>query len=555
MQLLFTHRFARMGFRVQKNPLNDIDLTGVYIMKLLIVDDEELTRIGLIESINWSELGITEIFQADDGQHGLSCALKNRPEIILCDVRMPRMDGIKMVESLQELLPDTVVVFMSGYSDKEYLKAAIKLKAINYVEKPLNLQEIRDAVLEGIQNYNQKQKNLRSETWQQLENSSKLAMQLTLPYEKNSAIISQLCDTLSLQEAESAVFTTFLIKIPQSGQIDEESHHNLSMALDVFLAAYHLSSLMVERHQLYIVFHVYGSAEPSTRVLNEISSFLQNQLSKYGNYFICRGERANGISRAYQSYESAVILMQSSFFFDPCTLLCCEILGRKKPSEEITSFFSHDYAVDLSDALAFKDKEKCDQILKEMYCFFYKNAEVLSDQARDIYYKLFTVLQDMRKKMKVADEPSDAKGPATLISYLEQFHSYGELHQALISKVDYYFSQLDNQVEENSTVFLIKEYISKNFQHESLSVKDISEYVYLSASYVCTLFKSETGKTLNQYITEYRMEKAKLLLQDPRYKIADISSKVGYSDGNYFGKSFKKAVGLSPSEYREKMIK
>ncbi len=171
---------------------------------------------------------------------------------------------------------------------------------------------------------------------------------------------------------------------------------------------------------------------------------------------------------------------------------------------------------------------------------------MLSDQAQDIYYKLFTVLQDMRKKMKVADEPSDAKGPATLISYLEQFHSYGELHQALISKVDYYFSQLDNQVEENSTVFLIKEYISKNFQHESLSVKDISEYVYLSASYVCTLFKSETGKTLNQYITEYRMEKAKLLLQDPRYKIADISSKVGYSDGNYFGKSFKKAVGLSP---------
>ena len=58
---------------------------------------------------------------------------------------------------------------------------------------------------------------------------------------------------------------------------------------------------------------------------------------------------------------------------------------------------------------------------------------------------------------------------------------------------------------------------------------------------------------LNQYLTEYRMEKAKQLLADPRYKITDISSRVGYSDGNYFGKSFKKYTGFSPSEYREKM--
>ena len=75
--------------------------------------------------------------------------------------------------------------------------------------------------------------------------------------------------------------------------------------------------------------------------------------------------------------------------------------------------------------------------------------------------------------------------------------------------------------------------------------------MYFSSSYVCTLFKNETGKTLNQYLTEFRMEKAKSLLKDSRYKINDISSKVGYSDGNYFGKTFKKFVGLSPSEYRE----
>ena len=79
--------------------------------------------------------------------------------------------------------------------------------------------------------------------------------------------------------------------------------------------------------------------------------------------------------------------------------------------------------------------------------------------------------------------------------------------------------------QENPTIFLIIQYISQNYMKETLSVKDISAHVFLSASYVCTFFKNETGRTLNQYITEYRMEKAKQLLQDSRYKIADISSK------------------------------
>ena len=141
-----------------------------------------------------------------------------------------------------------------------------------------------------------------------------------------------------------------------------------------------------------------------------------------------------------------------------------------------------------------------------------------------------------------------------IISYLEHFNSYSEMHWDLVNKTSLFFEKANTVFEENATIFMIKEYISKNYQNENLSVKDISEHVHFSASYVCTFFKNETGKTLNQYLMEYRMEKAKKLLQDPRYRIAEISAKIGYNDGNYFGKSFKKYVGLSPSEYREKML-
>ena len=97
-----------------------------------------------------------------------------------------------------------------------------------------------------------------------------------------------------------------------------------------------------------------------------------------------------------------------------------------------------------------------------------------------------------------------------------------------MDKTSEFFRKAESSSQENPTIFLIKDYM-----HETLSVKDISEHVFLSTSYVCTFFKSETSQTLNQYLTEYRMEKAKQLLKDARFKISDISSLVGYSDGNY----------------------
>ena len=99
-------------------------------MKLLIVDDEELTRTGVISSLDWSSLGIDEVIQADDGVHGLETARLYKPEIILCDVRMPRMDGITMLERLEKLLPDSVAIFMSGYSDKEAQSSQLHRKTI-----------------------------------------------------------------------------------------------------------------------------------------------------------------------------------------------------------------------------------------------------------------------------------------------------------------------------------------------------------------------------------------------------------------------------------------
>ena len=120
-------------------------------MKLLIVDDEKLTREGIIASINFDELGISEIYEANDGIAGLEKAKTCPPDIVLCDIRMPRMNGIDMLDAITAIDPDIPFIMMSGYYDKEYLKAAIRLKAINYIEKPIVPAEMEDALKKAIE--------------------------------------------------------------------------------------------------------------------------------------------------------------------------------------------------------------------------------------------------------------------------------------------------------------------------------------------------------------------------------------------------------------------
>lgn len=517
-------------------------------MKLLIVDDEELTRTGVISSLDWTSLGIDEVLQADDGIHGLEAARIHKPEIILCDVRMPRMDGISMLERLEKILPDTVPIFMSGYSDKEYLKAAIKLKAVNYIEKPFTLTEIKDTIKEARNLYLQKVHSRRGEALHSLETASKLALQFTIPYGNDSQLITDLASELGLTINASTYFTSFIVKSELFFDTSVPSITDFNQKLQEFLDSFHMQCIYLEKKTQYLVYFFFSQNEPTSRQLQSVSDYLCKYFASIGRYSIGRGDSVYGLSRAYQSYTSAVILLQSCYFFSENTLLTTEVLDEL--SDLSGNILSESPAARFADALSDLNKPAVDKILTQLYDTFYQNHRVLINSVKDLYYKLFLVLEDARHQQKIAASGN----PDSIAETIDKCFTFPELHKTLVTKTDEYFSSAASSSEENPTIFLIKDYISKNYMNESLSVKDISSHVFLSTSYVCTFFKNETGQTLNQFITEYRMEKAKQLLKDARFKIADISSRVGYSDGNYFGKSFKKYSGFSPSEYREQNL-
>ena len=126
------------------------------MIKVLIADDERFTRQGILDMVDWDKLNVSEVKEAYDGINALEILKDFEPNILLTDVRMPRLNGIDLAFKARELYPNCMILFMSGYSDKEYLKSAIKLKAINYVEKPIEIEELEEnlnnAILEFVKN-------------------------------------------------------------------------------------------------------------------------------------------------------------------------------------------------------------------------------------------------------------------------------------------------------------------------------------------------------------------------------------------------------------------
>lgn len=112
-------------------------------MKLMVVEDEKVIRNGLLKHVPWQKLGVWEVQAAENGEKALELAETFHPDIVLSDIRMPGMSGIELCRTLREKYPEIEIIFSTGYADKEYLKAAIDLHAVGYVEKVCALKKCR----------------------------------------------------------------------------------------------------------------------------------------------------------------------------------------------------------------------------------------------------------------------------------------------------------------------------------------------------------------------------------------------------------------------------
>ena len=207
----------------------------------------------------------------------------------------------------------------------------------------------------------------------------------------------------------------------------------------------------------------------------------------------------------YKSYNSAVIELQNSFFNQENTH---RIYEDKDTYDTFYDLDRLDMENRLREVLLQLNRESALALSEELLSTLTGAGSVLPNQVKDLYYKLLTVIRTTYKILKI-QAPDLGESDHSLWGYVSSCESVYELQELLKARLELLFSTAKSKTENNMTIYLIKEFIAGRYQDETLSVKDISDHVKLSSSYVCTLFKNDTGMTLNQYLTEYRIGRAK----------------------------------------------
>lgn len=116
------------------------------MIKVVVIDDETLVRKGIVMETDWASLGCTVIAEASNGEEGLEAIKKYEPDLIVCDIKMPKMDGLTMLKKMRAEENDTPIIFLTAYSDFSYAKEAIKLSATDYLLKPFEDGELEETV-------------------------------------------------------------------------------------------------------------------------------------------------------------------------------------------------------------------------------------------------------------------------------------------------------------------------------------------------------------------------------------------------------------------------
>ncbi|WP_020620528.1 response regulator transcription factor [Paenibacillus daejeonensis] len=537
--------------------------------KLIIVDDEYSTRNGLKLCINWFEYGIEVVGEAENGNKGTELANRIRPDIVLTDVKMPSMDGIEMVNRLKNELPDTKFVFISGYDDIGFLKSAMKMDAVDYILKPVNLEELK-AVIQKIMAMT-KQEESRRDMLQQMNarlNQSipllreKFLIQLIRDRHADRISMEKRIDFLDLMLPYESPYCALIIRInnPRTvfAAMTEQNTQLISFAIQnicqeiveerisgsVFehqRGEYVLLLALPEREGEDIIFPLV------TELMDSLNSFL-SRMAESISLTIGVGGTVQHLGLLTDSYMMAAEAIERKLFLGKNQVITFDVMAAQQDvdyrliNERITVFASV-----LKTGDATQVSLQLDKLFEELRTSLGIGFVDCQRICLQLLLATSQFLSEFGMRMgDLGERESEAWSQLMKLETIDDMSLHIKKHLMMVCE------QIESRREKpipeviTSIIRIIHERFSDN-----LTIADIASQVYLAKTYICLLFKQETGETINEYLTKVRMEKAKERLKDSDQKLAEICASIGYSEPSYFTKQFRKYTGMNPSDYRD----
>lgn len=541
-------------------------------MNILLVDDESYVTESLYQTIPWRELDIEEVYQASSALEAIDLLEEQDIDVVVTDVRMPVMTGLELMETITERWTHIRCILLTGYSDFEYAKQAIRLQASDYILKPVDDGEFMRSVSSALASIQEERKELGH--YHQLLYSRKSDLGILRNSLMHDLLLGRELSRHSLDhklhEYEIPLRTdqrTIMLLI-QLGQgftgMDDHSVGLMEYAIgniaeEVFAELFHVWSSKTPHHGLILLAQPKRESEAGemetfadsrelkryiTQFQQDVDSYLKGSISVLVSAsFDFPGELAS----VYRSGLSSLYLWGNG---DHEAIRFAEDHdGRlREPVWDVTQAFAkppsllHLLETWQWDAA----RDKIEQVFAELETAFIGQTALY-----EMFLSVANAFMYLAHKQGHYVHQLDQAGWDPL--YIQQVvQSAAKLRSWSLDMLNK-LHDISSEQEITSKSHIIKqvqEMVTADSGHD-LSVKTIADRVFLHPVYLSKIYKSETGEGLGDYIIRKRMERALYLLKHTNKKIYEITAELGYQNPQYFSKMFRKHYGMTPNEYRD----
>ncbi len=500
------------------------------MLSILLVDDEVLALDYLKNMVNWERHGYRIAGCAQSSRKALDLYEKEKPDIVISDIRMPAIDGLELTRCLKEKNKDIIVILLSAYGDFDYAQKAIRYGVSNYLLKHELCEELLLAELKRAADHLEQQRKrdricqeyfIKQLIYQPGDGSveeEKLGKRLFL---------------LLLHKRRPVVHGEFMEEKWHAKERDK-LYHALTQDLDGMLF-YAADAQITDNNwmALYRIEHT-ASIHTETELIERKCAQLCDSLKKHADCAFDILYSAEITQRAIsETFRRMSRQIRHDFFYEANRAVPLRFVP---PSERKVLWGGQIRA--LKDAVYGKDGDPA-QFVKEL---FLKPGE---EERLDIIKSLMPLLNSILSEICAAEhitERMEAEKLYTVQAVMEYYmQSFAKIHEKLIKQETQGMSRL---VQD-----LIR-YIHKNYEQE-LSLDMLGEVFGMNGVYLGQIFKKEVGVTFLKYLTNVRMEEAKRLLAEEHCTVSKTAKRVGYITSQYFAKVFARTVGMKPQEYRK----
>ena len=546
---------------------------GGEMLKIFLAEDEVVIRETIKKMIPWEELGFELVGEAADGEMALPLLLRQKPDLLITDIKMPFMDGLTLARLAKKELPNLKIVILSGYDDFNYAKQAISIGVEDYLLKPIT----KKALIERLSEIRSRYEDEKT----QKEYYEKFLREMQA-YEKNSsrdffeALVRGTMDTMEVYkkaekigldivaEAYNILIFTMNCEEDFSGQKEEYSEWEAEslQLLEEFFAGNPSATLFrsnVFSYGVLIKGQKEKIEEETRKCVEEIQKIL-NRKTERRQWFLAAGQPVERLSQIQKSYHTASRAFSQRYLYDENILYYDEmktIEVHSNAEESAVNEYLQKVDVNaLNPAILQKFlsnglQEETKNFVKDY--FYAIGQEPLESNifrnyvALNVRFSVISFLKGLGCDTKEVDSENTEEMLAECGKNIENAISYAEnmISQAIV---------LRDQNSGNKNRSILKnavDFIESHYMEEEISLNTVANVANVSANHFSALFSQNMGQTFIEHLTTLRMNKAKELLRCTGMRSSEIAGEIGYKDAHYFSYLFKKTQGMTPSDYRK----